>query len=168
MKKFFFVLLVVAMAVLPLSAAEEYDLTKLDYENGRFGIGLNLGTNVALGMMYQVDKVDIIGNVGFGFIGGNGLAVELGAMYEVYDIEIDGPHHMPITVGALIPLGFRFPDGGFGMNVGVLAAAGLEYEFPEVPVLLYLRIGLGLDMIIENGFRLGVGYSGAIGCLYMF
>ena len=75
---------------------------------------------------------------------------------------------MPVTVGLLVPMGFFF-GSPFQMSLGVQAMAGLEYQIPDVPVLFYLRVGLGIDMNVVGGdFKVGFGGSGALGVMYVF
>lgn len=168
-KKIFIVLFAVVLAAMPLAAASNnYHGTS---EEGSVGIGLNLGTNTGLGLKFGMGKFDIVANIGLDAVhaGSNGLGLggDVGVQYEVYDIQIDGPHHMPVTVGLLVPMGFFFGDP-FNMSLGVQVMAGLEYQIPDVPVLFYLRVGLGIDMTITNEFSLGFGGSGALGVLYVF
>ena len=170
MKKALTVLLVlVAIAAMPLAAADSRGTS----EEGAIGIGLNLGTNNGLGLKFGMGKFDIVANVGLDVLhisnGNLSLGGDVGFQYEVYDIQIDGPHHMPVTVGLLVPMGFTFGNQ-FAMHLGVQAMAGLEYMIPDVPVLFYLRVGLGVDMRIVggDGFGLGFGGSGALGDMYLF
>lgn len=168
MKKKVFILLVVAiLAVAPAMAAR----TSGTSNDGDFGIGLNLGTNTGVGMKFGMGKFDIIANVGLDafHIGSNGIGLggDVGINYEVYDIDIKGPHHMPVTLGLVVPMGFFFGDN-FAMNLGVAITAGLEYEIPDVPLAFYLRLGGGIDLQVTNQWQLGPLFTGAIGALWMF
>ena len=170
MKKKLLILLVAALlAAMPAMAAD----TRGTSDEGDWGIGLNLGTNNGLGLKFGMGKFDIVANVGLDVLhisnGNLSLGGDVGFQYEVYDIQIDGPHHMPVTVGLLVPMGFTFGNQ-FAMHLGVQAMAGLEYMIPDVPVLFYLRVGLGVDMRIVggDGFGLGFGGSGALGVMYVF
>ena len=168
MKKKVLVLLVVAlMAAVPAMAAS----TRGAADDGSVGIGLNLGTNTGLGMKFGMGKFDIFADVGLDVLhissNGMGLGFDVGISYEVYDADFGGGHHMPITVGAMVPMSFFFGNP-FAMNLGVLAQVGLEYQIPDVPVLFYLRVGLGIDMALAPNFNPGVGGAGSIGVLYVF
>ena len=168
MKKKVLVLLVVAvLAVAPAMAADYRGST----EDGSVGVGINLGTNTGLGLKFGMGKFDIFADVGLDawHIGsdGVGLGGDVGVSYEVYDIDLGGKHHMPITVGLMVPMGFFFGNN-FSMNLGVVIQAGLEYQFPEVPILLYLRLGGGIDMKIVGDWTLGGLFAGSIGALWMF
>ena len=167
MKKKVLILLVVAvLAIAPAMAA-----TRGSSDDGSFGIGLNLGTNTGLGMKFGLGKFDVIANIGIDalHIGSNGIGLggDVGFNYEVYDIDIKGPHHMPVTLGLMIPMGFFFGDP-FNMNLGVVLVAGLEYQIPDVPVLFYLRVGLGVNLLIAPEFKPDVGGAGSLGVLYVF
>ena len=74
---------------------------------------------------------------------------DVGVSYEVYDIDLGGKHHMPVTLGLWVPMAFSFSNN-FAMNVSALVQAGLEYQIPDVPVLFYLRAGLGLGIGIAS------------------
>ncbi len=168
MKKALTVLLVlVAIVAMPLAAADSRGTS----EEGAIGIGLNLGTVNGLGLKFGMGDFDIIANIGLDVFhaGSKGLALggDVGFQYEVYDIQIDGPHHMPVTVGLLVPMGFFIGDP-FGMTLGIEAMAGLEYQIPDVPVLFYLRLAFGVDLVLAPQFDVGFGFSGALGVMYVF
>ncbi len=164
MKKKVLVLLVVAlMAAVPAMAAS----TRGAADDGSVGIGLNLGTNTGLGMKFGMGKFDIFADVGLSVIGGIGLGFDVGVSYEVYDADFGGGHHMPITVGVMVPMAFRW-NNPFAWDIGALAQVGLEYQIPDVPVLFYLRVGLGVNFTIAPEFKPNVGGAGGIGVLYVF
>ena len=74
------------------------------------------------------------------------------------------------TVGLLVPMGFFFGNS-FAMSLGIQAMAGLEYQIPDVPVLFYLRVGLGVDLNIgdwPNRNFVDFSGSGALGVMYTF
>ena len=79
---------------------------------------------------------------------------------------------MPITVGLWFPMGFVFLENGFGLNVNVLANAGVEYQIPDVPVLFYFRLGLGVELGMTFGentsFKPDFGWAVALGAMYTF
>ncbi len=168
MKKKVLVLLVVAiLAITPAMAAN----SKGASEDGSVGIGLNLGTNTGLGLKFGMGKFDIFANVGLDMfsIGSDGLRLggDVGVSYEVYDIDLGGKHHMPVTLGLWVPMAFSFSNN-FAMNVSALVQAGLEYQIPDVPVLFYLRAGLGLGIGIASDVTFKFTGAGALGVLYVF
>ena len=164
MKKALTVLLVlVAIVAMPLAAADSRGTS----EEGAIGIGLNLGTNNGLGLKFGMGKFDIFADVGLSVIGGMGLGFDVGVSYEVYDADFGGGHHMPVTVGVMVPMAFRW-NNPFAWDIGALAQVGLEYQIPDVPVLFYLRVGLGVNFTIAPEFKPNVGGAGGIGVLYVF
>lgn len=170
MKKKILVLFIVAILAAVPAMADDIELpfdSVGTSEKGTWGVGLNLGTNLGATVKYGYGIFDIYGNVGLSFIGGLGVTVEPGVDFVVYDVDFGGGHHMPITVGAMIPVGI-FIGNTFGLNISTLVSGGLHYKIPDVPVSFYLRLGLGLRLDIMPSFGLGFGYSGAIGVLYEF
>lgn len=168
MKKKVLILLVVAVLALAPAAAAQY---KGASEEDSVGIGLNLGTNTGLGLKFGMGDFDIFANIGFDalHVSSNGFSLggDVGVAYEVYDVDFGGGHHMPITVGLWVPMGFFIGDN-FAFNLAALVHAGVEYQIPDVPVLFYLRLGLGVDMGIVPEFKLGFGFAGALGVMYVF
>ena len=163
MKKKVLVLLVVAiLAITPAMAAN----SKGASEDGSVGIGLNLGTNTGLGLKFGMGKFDIFANVGLSFLNGYGLGADVGVSYEVYDIDLGGKHHMPVTVGLMAPVEMNWNP--FYLSVSALVHAGLEYQIPDVPVLFYLRAGLGLGIGIASDVTFKFTGAGALGVLYVF
>lgn len=166
MKKKVLVLLVVAiLAITPAMAAN----SKGASEDGSVGIGLNLGTNTGLGLKFGMGKFDIFANVGLSFLNGYGLGADVGVSYEVYDIDLGGKHHMPVTVGLMAPVEMNWNP--FYLSVSALIHAGLEYQIPDVPVLFYLRLGLGAKFNIskaDDAKFVDFTGSGALGVLYVF
>ena len=170
MKKKVLILLVVAvLAIAPAAAAQ----SRGSSEDGAFGIGLNLGTNTGVGLKFGMGDFDIFANIGLNFLDMQfdpfrfSLGGDVGIAYEVYDADFGGGHHMPVTVGLWVPMGFTFGDP-FAFSLDVLAHAGIEYQIPNVPVLFYLRLGLGVGMDIVPDFKLGFSGAGALGVMYVF
>lgn len=167
MKKKVFILLVVAiLAVAPAMAA-----TRGSSNDGDFGIGLNLGTNTGVGMKFGMGKFDILANVGLANfnIGSNGfnLGGDVAVSYEVYDIDIKGPHHMPITVGLGAKMNFKFADS-FGFDLSLVVPVGLEYQIPDLPLAFYLRLGPGISIMQNTNVNINFDFVGYIGALWMF
>ena len=173
-KKAIILLVVAALAIAPAAAAQYHGSS----EEGAVGIGLNLGTNTGLGLKFGMGDFDIFANIGFDFLGFQtdpfqfSLGGDVGLAYEVYDVDFGGGHHMPITVGLWFPMGFVFLENGFGLNVNVLANAGVEYQIPDVPVLFYFRLGLGVELGMTFGentsFKPDFGWAVALGAMYTF
>ena len=174
MKKKVLVLLVVAaLAILPATAADYRGTSK----KGEWGVGLNLGTNTGVALKYGYGDFDIFGTVGFDFLNLNidpfqfSVGLDVGVTYQVYDIDLGGKHHMPVTVGFMIPVGFVISEGngGFNVNLGVVVLAGLEYEIPTVPLEFYLKAGVGPGFKFGgSGFDMYPAWSAGLGILYKF
>ena len=176
MKKKVLILLVAALlATVPAMAAYEPHGA---VDEGSFSVGLNLGTNTGVGFKYGFGSFDLVGNVGFDFLSFNvnpfryGIGLDIGVNFEVYDIDLGGKHHMPVTVGAMLPLGFVITENGFAFNLAAAVTAGLEYQIPDVPISFYLRLGVGPAMSISSGGvslpPLVVAVVGNIGVMYVF
>ena len=170
MKKKVLVLLVVAVLAVAPAMAASY---RGSAEEGSVGVGINLGTNTGLGLKFGMGKFDIFADVGLDawHIGsdGVGLGGDVGVSYEVYDIDLGGKHHMPVTVGLMFPLGFVIHDNGFDFDLGVAVQAGLEYQIPDVPLSFYLRLGVGPGFTFgSSGFHMYPAWSAALGMLYVF
>ena len=168
MKKKVLVLLFVAvLAIAPAMAAS----TRGTSSDGSFGIGLNLGTNTGLGMKFGMGKFDILANVGLADfnIGSNGfkLGGDVAVSYEVYDIDIKGPHHMPVTLGLGAKMNFRFEDN-FGFDLALVVPVGLEYQIPDVPVAFYVRLAPGISIMENTQININFAFAGYIGVLWMF
>ncbi len=168
MKKKVLVLLFVAvLAVAPAMAAS----SRGSSSDGSFGIGLNLGTNTGLGMKFGMGKFDILANVGLANfnINSNGfnLGGDVSASYEVYDIDIKGPHHIPVTVGLGAKMNFRFEDP-FGFDLAFVVPVGIEYQIPDVPILLYFRLGPGISILERSQIDIGFDFVAFVGALWMF
>lgn len=169
-------ILVIALAALLASASVFAAVDADDYSGsmveGELGVGLNLGTTTGVALKYGYGPFDVFTNIGVDFVGLGrhdcfSLGIELGASWEVYDVDFGKGHHMPITVGALVPVGLIFDDD-FTLGLGFLAQAGVEYQIPDWPISFYLRLGLGLGFDLISDFECHFDGSGAIGALYMF
>ncbi len=166
-KKFILVLMLIALVLVPATAASYKGST----DDGTVGVGLNLGTNTGLGLKFGFGKFDILANVGLSnfqvtkdsFTLGGDVAVS----YQVYDIEIDRKNHMPITVGIGASTGFRFAEK-FGFDLDILVPVGIEYTFPEVPINLYVRLAPGMSIMENTELKVGFAFAGYIGALWMF
>ena len=167
MKKKVLVLLVVAiLAIAPAAAA-----TRGSSNDGAFGIGLNLGTNTGFGMKFGMGKFDILANVGIADfnIGSDGFALggDVAVSYEVYDIDLGGRHHMPITVG--LGAKTKFDIGkDFKFDLSLVVPVGLEYQIPDFPLSFYLRLGPGMSIIENTKLDIGFDFVGYLGVLWVF
>lgn len=152
-KKAMLVLILIALVVLPATAAQRASKTDL-------AVGLNLGTNTGAGVQYRLNDLDIIGNVGLGFLGGSTLSVDAAANYKVYTFSID-KYDFDVTVGGGAALSVPFD----GSNVGLAAMVpvGIVYSLDDkdFPLDFYIRLAPGLKILPSVGFYFG-GYLGAL------
>lgn len=166
-KKILVVCLLIALVLVPATAASYKGSTA----KNTLGVGLNLGTNTGVGLKFGMGKFDVIGNVGiadFHFGNPTTIAADAAASYEVYDIDIKGQHHMPITVGLGVNADFVIGSES-SVSVGILAPVGIEYTIPTFPMNFYLRLAPGLDIKIDgSGVGFGFGFGAYLGALYMF
>ena len=167
MKKVLILSFVILALAFPVFASD-FD-TSGSVKNGDVGIGLNLGTNTGLGLKFGFGKFDINANIGLSLVNlgqYSSIGGDVSVAYEVYDWHIEGPHHIPITVGLKTSMFALFPynRGSAGFYWDILAEGGLEYQIPDYPILVYLRVGLGIRIFPDVWFA----GSGSIGCLYLF
>ena len=166
-KKIMVIALVLVVAMSGVFAANNY---KGASANNTLGVGLNLGTNTGVGLKFGMGKFDVTADIGLDVFE-IGKTVRLGgdvaAAYEVYDIQIKGKHHMPVTVGA----GVNF-EGAIGeetaFEIDVYAAPGIEYTIPTFPMNFYFRLPIGVGLNIDNGVKADFFIGGQIGALYVF
>lgn len=155
MKKTFLALILIALILVPVMAATER-ASKTD-----LAVGLNLGTNNGVGVQYRMDKFDIIGNVGFGFLGGSSLSVDAAANYKVTEFNIEKAQ-FDVTVGGGAYLGILF-GAADPIYLAAIAPVGVVYSMnnDEFPLDFYLRVAPGIKILPSIGFHFG-GYLGAL------
>ncbi len=160
-KKIILIALLIAAIALPLTAASSLDLSKAS--KGQFGAGLNLGTCLGAAVKFDNAKWDLYGNIGFGVIGKR-LFAEAGAELPVADFKIESAK-FDVVCGGMLQAGIA---NNF-LYAGILATGAISYEFSDVPIDTYLRLGAGVGLSATNSaVALGFAYSGAIGATYMF
>lgn len=152
--------LLIAAIALPLAAAPSLDLAKAS--KGQFGLGLNLGTCLGAAAKFDNDSWDLYGNIGFGAIG-KVLFAEAGAELPVADFKIESAK-FNVVCGGMAQAGIA---NNF-LYVGLLGTGAISYEFSDVPIDTYLRLGAGVGLSITSEITVGFAYSGAIGATYMF
>ena len=168
MKKILALLIVVLLSVSAIYAGitDEYKGTM---KKDALAVGLNAGTNSGVVVNYGMGDFDLEGIVGFSFINGSGLDVEVAANYEVADfskdLKIKGS--MPFTVGGEAGVWMKFGDA-FKLGVNALVPLKVTYSFPKFPMNVYLRIAPGLELQIVDAINIGFGIQGSIGATYNF
>ena len=166
-KKVLLIALLVALILAPVTAASYRGSEK----NGTFGVGLNLGTNTGVGLKFGMGDFDILANIGLSNFQVSAdrfsLAGDIAASYEVYDVDFGKGHHMPITVGGGVTMGFTIGEQ-FGLDLSVVVPVGVSYQIPDFPMQFYLRLAPGLMLLKQTEFKLDFGFAGYIGALWMF
>lgn len=154
MKKVLLAVLLLAMVLLPATAAERASKTDL-------AVGLNLGTNTGVGVQYRMNDFDVIGNVGFGFIGGSSLSVDAAANYKVAEFNIEKAQ-FDVTVGGGAALSIPFEEGK-KLGLAAIVPVGIVYSMDnkDLPLDFYLRLAPGVSILPDVGFHMG-GYIGAL------
>lgn len=151
MKKVLVVLAIILIVAFPIVAKSE------------IGVGLNLGTNSGITGTYDAGKWDIFGTLGFGVIG-QSFSAEVGGEYNVYDFSIDKAD-FNVNAGGMV--GVDAKTGLF--NINVLGVGSLHYEFKEVPIDTFIRLGAGLGLDVSSAtVAAKFAFSGAIGGVYKF
>jgi hypothetical protein len=54
------------------------------------------------------------------------------------------------------------------VDLGILATAGLSYDFKDIPLTMYARTGLGVVLLFSDPVKVNFGGSGAIGAIWLF
>jgi len=162
------ILVLALVALLAISAAFAADAHGTSAKN-QFSIGLNLGTNTGVGMKYGMGKFDIQGNVGFYLFDFDpfGIACDVSANYDVYDIKINSQNEICVIVGGGALLRAFVGDDAYFSAIA-FGTAGLEYTFPKFPMTLYLKLGYGLGIKTDDGIGFDHAFMGQLGGLYNF
>ena len=166
-KKFVAIVLVVALALTGLFAAQYTNVTS---KKGQFSIGAGVGTDLSVVAKYGMGKFDLQGDLSLDFLNGNSFAVDCGAFYNFYDWNVvsgslKAPQYISFTTG---PLAKLIVKGGDGVGLGALWGVGAEYTFPKVPVTVFLKVGLGAKIDFGEPVKAGVTGYGVLGGLYNF
>ncbi len=159
MKKVLLALILVALIVVPVTAATG-GAAKSD-----LAVGLNLGTNTGVGVQYRMNDFDIVGNVGLENFGGT-LAVDAAANFAFYEFEIEKAK-FDVTAGAGLAL--SIPFDGSGVSLEAIIPVGLFYSMnnDDFPLDFYLRVGPTVRIIKGTKANLIGGY-GVLGALWRF
>nr|WP_321265191.1 hypothetical protein [uncultured Sphaerochaeta sp.] len=152
MKKVLLAVLLLAMVLLPATAAERASKTDL-------AVGLNLGTNSGVGGQFRLDDLDVIANLGFDAFGST-FAIDAAANYKVAEFSID-TLDFDVTVGGGVAMNL-----GNDFNLAVIIPAGIAYHLDnsDLPLDFYLRTGPALRVV--QGDREMFGWYGALGALW--
>lgn len=159
MKKVLLALILVALVLVPVTAATE-GVSKSD-----FAVGLNLGTNTGVGVQYRMNNFDIVGNAGLENFGGT-LAADVAANFAFYEFEIEKVK-FDVTVGVGVALSLPFDTAHVSLEI--IIPFGLFYSMnnKDFPLDFYLRVGPTVRIIKGDKANLIGGY-GVLGALWRF
>ena len=109
-KKVLLIALLVALLLAPLSAAS----IRGTENDGAVGVGLNLGTNMGVGLKFGFGDFDVLANIGLDSfsLDGNGLGLggDVAFSWNYYTIDGGRDLQFPLTVGAGVTSSFHFPN----------------------------------------------------------
>lgn len=168
-KKVLVILLVLVLAMSTVFAAN----TKGTTAKNSFGIGLNAGTNSGLALRFGMGKFDLQGDVGFALIG-KGLNVDFGAAFNFANVQFnDGARRigeLAFTTGPMAGLLMKFSPFEIALDIDWVMA--MSYEFAQIPLSLYLRLGGGVTLAFvdskDQPVIFGGNFTGALGVLWTF
>lgn len=142
-----------------------------------FGLGPNLGSNTGLALRFGGNEFAVFTNLGLDLfalpdLGFNG---EVGLDFQIADPQFGGGYHMPIRIGPMVAVRLAsYRDWDYlWFRTGALFEANAEFQFPSVPIGIYLRLGAGawvnlvrpdVDNYRDRWFD--PAFSGAIGVLF--
>lgn len=137
MKRFVIALLLALIVAFPIAAA-----------SNSFAVGLNLGAGASLAGQFQMDKLTINANLGYGFLGGY-LSADAWADYRVADFDI-GDEHFWVTAGAGANVGLA----GNTFLLSAIAPVGVVYPLnnKDIPLDIYFRFHPGVKILPDLGF----------------
>ncbi len=170
-KKVLLIALLVALLLAPLSAAS----IRGTENDGAVGVGLNLGTNMGVGLKFGFGDFDVLANIGLDSfsLDGNGLGLggDVAFSWNYYTIDGGRDLQFPLTVGAGVTSSFHFGNPFF-VNLAVIFPLGIEYNFeqlnPDVPITMYVRLAPGFTLFNGGEFSVKFAFAGYIGALWMF
>ena len=150
MRKFFIILALVALVMLPVMA-------------GSFAIGLEAGMPAGVTVDYQVsDKVDIYTTAAFGYAGKTFIDTVVGAQYKITSFSIKDVN---FDVLAGIQSGMLFYVGDFkGADFVTRLTGTVAYNWNKFTA--YLRGGIGGRLELTDKAKIGLSWSAALGCTY--
>ena len=147
MRKVVLTLAIITLILVPVAATNS------------FALGLNLGTNTGLGVQYQMNDFDVVGNVGYGFLNNGYISVDAAASYKVADFSINKAH-FDVTAGIGGLLGISL-DSEEKLSVAVILPVGLKYSLAnkDWPLDFYFRVFPGLKVFKGVDFVWGANVA---------
>ncbi len=164
-KKIIALVLVAALALTAVSAAETSGTAK----KNAFSLGVGLGTNSGVAVKYGMGAFDYQANVGVLINDGTFcFAGDLGAFYNFYNINFNTgaltrTQTISLTTGPVVEC---FIENAFGL--GAVWTVGAEYSFNKVPVTMFIKLGGGVSIVFTDTTNLGPTFYGVLGAVYTF
>ncbi|HPZ15677.1 MAG TPA: hypothetical protein PLX25_03340 [Sphaerochaeta sp.] len=146
MRKVVLTLAIITLILVPVAATNS------------FALGLNLGTNTGLGVQYQMNDFDVVGNVGYGLLNGF-ISVDAAASYKVADFSINKAR-FDVTAGVGGYVGIPL-DSDSKLSLAVIVPVGLKYSLAnkDWPLDFYLRFSPGVQVLDEVKFFWGANVA---------
>jgi len=159
MRKKIILILLVVLALTPLMAANSFSFDEILSSDKEWGIGLNIGNPT--GVMAELNNKDYDFYLNLGFDYNYGFSGAVGVDYKVTEFEIKNAK-FDVGVGGEVPVAFTSSV----FLIKGLFTGSVSYQFEEIPLKAYARVGLGAEFNTSNG--LGFGSGGGIGAIYHF
>ena len=170
MKKFIVLFVLVTLVILsPLWSAD-------GGKDSSFGLGLNLGTNIGLAIRADMGDFDIVADVGMTTFRLNqdtyGPTVDIAASWNYY--TIDGGRGLKFDLTAGVGASMIIHLGSYlgTMDLDIIFPLGIEYDFAQlndnVPILLYLRLLPGVQILTDSALKPNFGFGGQLGAVWVF
>ena len=152
MKKFFIILALVALVMLPVVA-------------GNFAVGVEAGMPAGVTVDYQVSgKIDVYATGAFGYVGGTYIDAVIGGQYKLTTFSIKDANFdvlAGLQGGALFYLG-----NTNGVSLTARATATLAYNWNKFTAYLRGGIGAKYGLSGSDAKKFSLGWSAALGCVY--
>ena len=161
MKKKLVLILLIVLALSPLMAANSFSFDEVLNGEKNWGIGLNLGNPTGLMAELNTKDYDFYLNLGFDYNYNFGFSGAVGVDYKITEFNIEKAK-FDVGIGGEVPVAVT---SGFFLVKGLFTGS-VSYQFEEIPLKTYIRLGLGAEFNTSNGF--GFGSGGGIGAIYHF
>ena len=148
------VLLIAALAVAPVLAA--------DNGAGRTKAGTILGRGFFATAGFPMGKkteLNVYAGTGWNF---NEVTLGVNYLFRLVDINIEG-EIFPLSLGPQADVSF----GNGGVDLGIFADLRWEYTF-NFPLNLFIEIGPGINIRMDNDASMRFGWRGGLGVRYVF
>ena len=154
MKKIFAIVLLIALALVPVFAKSEF-----------FAVGLEAGYPAAgVTVNYDIDsKWDGYATASFDYRGA--ITVAVGGQYEVTKLEIESVK-LPVMVGLQVVPTVAVKTGTFSLQALATGAVNYDFSIDDFDFTAYFRAGLGLGIVFGGTPKFA--YGAALGCVYNF